>query len=242
MIEITRWFDRHARRERRRPSLEAALLSRSLWPYVWYRLRYFGLRLAARAVVHLVTFLFMSRVFSRASFVAAVAAHALAACSTSFWWGGLETLRGRIRALHRNGQPQVIEAEVARWLWLGWRMAAGVLVLAAAWRVWRAIGTGRFGPADLYVAVIFVRLALQIVTLALHSGVFAIRRVYRPTWAIVLAELAGFAAAVALWPIAGAWGLPLGSLAGALATSALVGGYTLEAYRLLGIKARSLIG
>jgi hypothetical protein len=241
MLEITEWLDRHARRARRRPTLEAALLSRNLWPYLCYRLQYFGLRLTARLAVHVVTFLFIYRVFSRSAFVATVAAQAVAAFSANFWWGALETLRGRIRALRRDGQPHLIEFEAARWLSLAERLAAAVVALAVAWRVWRAVDERWPGPAEIYQTVIFFRLALQLVTLTLHSGVFAIRRIYRPPWAIVAVELAGFATALAFWPIAGTWGLPIASLLSALVSNALLTKYTLQTYRLLGIRPRSLL-
>src|SRR5262245_34696519 len=241
MIEITRWLDRQARRDRRRHSLEAALLSRSLRPYVMYRLRYFRLRLASLLAVHLVTILFLYQAFSGAALVSAVAAHALAALSIGFWWGALETLRGRIRTLRANAQPHLIEAQITRWLSLSGRVAAVVAGLTVVWSVERTIVARRVGPADAYQAAIFLRLALQIVTLTLHSGVFAIRRIYRPPWAIVAVELAGFAAAVVFWPIAGAWSLPLASFLAGLASNAIVVAYTLRAYRLIGIAGGSLI-
>src|SRR5262249_30650228 len=84
-------LDRQARRDRRRPCLEAALLSRSLWPYILYRLQYFALRLAARLAVHVVSFAFMYRVFSPPALVAAGAGHAAAASSPRVSLGARRT-------------------------------------------------------------------------------------------------------------------------------------------------------
>jgi hypothetical protein len=217
-------------------TLEDALLGHREVEYGTYRLRFFFLRCLSSAALHVVRLTLLRVVFSHQAFLTTLVLNALASLVVSFWWGALEVLRARVRRLWREGERHRISAEISRWLALATVPALVAVVLAAGWIAYEMLPRRSLSPSvlHLYVFVIGLRLAMDLLTLTLHSGVYAVRRVYRPLQAMVGVELAGFALVLALWPLIGRWSFPIASLASTLLSSALVVHYTARLYRLLG--------
>jgi hypothetical protein len=230
---IDRWLRRRAVRDQRLVLLEEGLLGDRLWRYSSYRLRYFGLGFGVEMAAHTVAVLLLFEALEWTNFLLVVIGTAATALVSSFWWGALEGLRARVRDLHRSGSPHRIPRAVGGWLALAIVLAAAVLAGAIAWVVGRA-ATGGFGAAEAYVAALLLRLALDLVTRAYHSGVYAIRRVYKPLPATLAPELLGLAAMLALWPLAGVWGVVAGSVVTTVAATAATLVYTRRVYHFLG--------
>lgn len=230
------WLWRQARREQRVVTLEDALLGHREVAYGSYRLRFFFLRCLSSAALHVVRLTLLRVVFSHQAFLTTLVLNAIASLVVSFWWGALEVLRARVRKLLREGERPRISAEISRWLALAAVPALFALVLPAGWIASEMLLRRSPIPSvlHLYVFAIGLRLAADLLTLTLHSGVYAVRRVYRPLPAMVGVELAGFAVVLALWPWIGRWSFPVATLASTLLSSALVVHYTARLYRLLG--------
>ena len=207
------WLRKQAARERRVVVLEEGLLGDRLWRYSAYRLRYFFLSYLNESALHAVSVLFLFRHLAWGNFRLVIVATTATAFVAAFWWGALEALRGQVRDLHRSGKPHRIERAIAGWLTLALLLSAVVLVAAVGWTVWRA-SDGSFGVADAFVASLFLRLALDLPVRSYHSGVYAIRRVYKPLAATLAPEFLGLAAILALWPLVGVWSVVAGSLLG----------------------------
>lgn len=233
MDEVTRWLRRQSEREARTPSLEESLLGNRFWRYVVYRLRYFLVRYCATAAVHAAIVLLLYRTFSHRGFSAILAVWAGASFAESFWWGALEAMRGRIRLLHRAGKPHLVPGEIARWLSLSVQLALVTVAGVAAWWVWLLVAGGGLDPARAYVTVLLFALAIQLVTRCYHSGIYALRRIYRPLRAIVAVELVSLAGILGLRPWLGPWGFPTAGLISTLTVSAVSLYYTRRSYRLL---------
>jgi hypothetical protein len=122
---------------------------------------------------------------------------------------------------------------------LSWVLAAAVLAACVSWLAWSASsGGGAFDPVRLYGVALFIRLALQFISRTFHSGAYAVRRVYRPAWAVITAELVAFTAVLLAWPALGPWALPLGALAASLAGGGLTIHFTRRLYRFMGLAPR----
>jgi hypothetical protein len=238
---LERWLTRQAARERRGVVLEEGLLGDRLWRYSVYRLRYFFLSYLNESALHAVSVLFLFRHLAWGNFRLVIVATTATAFVASFWWGALEALRGRVRDLHRSGKPHRIAGAIGGWLTLALVLAGIVLLAAVAWTAWRA-ADGTFGVADAFVLALLVRLALDLPTRAYHSGVYAIRRVYKPLAATLAPEFVGLAAILALWPVVGVWSV----VAGSALTTALVTGltllYTRRVYHFLGFVPSQTLG
>jgi hypothetical protein len=238
---LDRWLVRQAARERRGVVLEEGLLGDRLWRYSAYRLRYFVLSYLNESALHAVSVLFLFRHLAWGNFRLVIVATTATAFLASFWWGALEALRGRVRDLHRSGKPHRIAGLIGGWLTLAVGLAGVVLIAAVAWTVWRAAG-GTFGVADAFVAALLVRLALDLPTRCYHSGIYAIRRVYKPLAATLAPEFLGLAAILALWPVVGVWSVVAGSVLTAALVTWLTLLYTRRVYHFLGFAPSKALG
>jgi hypothetical protein len=234
MSELDRWLRRQAEREGRIVLLEEGLLGDRLWRYSWYRLRWFFLRYLFESITHAVTVLFLFRGLEWDNFLLVVVAAAATSLAVSFWWGALEGLRAQVRDLHRSGRPHRIAGTIGAWLALSLALSAVVVAAAAGWLVWQAL-TGGIGAADAFVAALLVRLAVELPIRTYHSGVYALRRVYKPLAASLAPELAGLAAVLVLWPLAGVWGLVVAALLNTGLLAALNLEYVGRVYHFLGL-------
>jgi hypothetical protein len=231
--DLDRWLRRQAAREQRVVLLEEGLLGNRLWRYSWYRLRYFFVRYAFESATHAVTVIFLFRGVAWGNFLLIVVATSLTGLASSFWWGALEALRSRVRDLHRSGKPHLIPRVIGGWLAFACVLSALVLAIAIGFVAWRA-SDGRLEAADAFVAVLLVRLALDLPVRCYHSGVYALRRVYKPLAASLAPEILALIAIAALWPLAGVWGLVAATLLSTTATTALTLTYTRRVYHFLG--------
>jgi hypothetical protein len=230
---LERWLRRQAGREERIVVLEEALLGDRLWRYSWYRLRYFFVRYVMESVGHAVTVFLLFRGLAWDNFLLVVVATTTSSLVSSFWWGALEALRARVRDLHRSGSPHRIPRVIGGWLAFSLVLSAGVAVVGVAWTVWRA-SDGSFGAADAVVAALALRLALDLPTRCYHSGVYALRRVYKPISATLAPELLGLATLLALWPLVGVWAVVASTLLTTTATTGLTLHFVRRVYHFLG--------
>ena len=238
MKDLTAWFSRQAARARRVVYLEDALLGGRFAGYAWHRLRFFLARYVLSLILHTVQVILLYKFFPLRQFQSLLIVQAVAALVSGFWWGSLEAMRARVRTLQRERQSHHLPQEIAGWLNLSLRLAA-VVILGLALRFLAPMALGHkgwsFGPADLYLAAILLRLALDLVARTYHSGVYALRRVFRPLPSILATELLGFGAVLAFWPWLRTWSLPLAFLVSTLAGQALLYRFTSRAYSQLGL-------
>src|SRR5581483_1434468 len=172
---------------------------------------------------------FLAEIFSARPFVASLALQNATLVIDALWWGALEGLRRRIRAIGVRADAQVLTTRymtVAFWAGL---LGCGVPVARAAWR-WH----GGVAPTmlDAYALVCLLRLALDMVLRAFYSGVYAYGRVHRPAWAAPIAPTILIGLAIALWPWLGGWSFVAALLASVLGSRALLAWFSLRAYRL----------
>jgi hypothetical protein len=238
--ELRRWLHKQAAREQRIVLLEEALLGDRLWRYSWYRLRYFFVSYLVSSASHAVTVLLLFKALQWENFLLVVVVHAGTALVGSFWWGALEAMRAQVRELHRSGKPHRIAERIAGWLVLAGLLSAAVLAIGSGWIVWQAVAQGSLGAADAYVATLFLRLGLELATRAYHSGVYALRRVYKPLPATVAPELATLAVTLALWPVVEGWAVPIASVVATALVTGLSIHYTRRVYRFLGLAPLAL--
>jgi hypothetical protein len=235
MTAIDAWLRRQVEREGRLIALEDALLANRAGAYALYRLRYFSLRCLSSAVLHGIRLTLLQYIFSHKTFLTTLLLNAFASLLTSFWWGALEVLRGRVRRFAHDAERQRVPWEISQWLAIAAVLALVSLVLPAGWIAWQLLHHGRaFNVLHLYVFAICFRLAADFITLTFHSGIYAIRRVYRPLPAMIVVELVSMLVVLALWPWLGRWSFPIAVLLGTTVSAGLVMHYTARLYRFLG--------
>jgi hypothetical protein len=232
---LARWLDEQRTRAGGARRLEDALLGDRYAAYFAYRLRFFVLRTIVAGAVHALRVLLLFGAFSRDQFLLVILAGAVAAVLSDAWWGALERMRGRIRVLQRGGSIHLVPREIASWLRLSVRLTAaglGLTGIAAAWAV--LLSPEGLDPADAMVVAMMGGASLELTVRAYHSGVFALRRIYRPLPSLLLTDVAGLGVLLVLWPLIGQWAFAVAEVASLAIVIGISLRYTARTYRVMG--------
>jgi len=236
MPALDRWFTEEKAREQRAVYLEDALLSGRFAAYARYRLRYFLGRCAVDAILHLLEFVFLAFIFQQHKLVSALSVRVASHFLSAWWWGALESLRGQVRELHRDGKTHLLAKILSGWLSFALLCSGGSLALTVGWVVLDSMRVSRsFDVFHCYVLAVGFRFSLGLFCQTFHSAIYAIRRIYRPFLAIVGVDLFGFLATVLAWPVLGTWSFPLILILTGLLANILTLIYVHAAYRFLGL-------
>jgi hypothetical protein len=224
---LSAWL--RARGDDRVAALEEALLGGRFWRFALRRLWVFLFARGWATALHVVELTFLAEIFSARPFVASLALQNATLVIDAFWWGALEGLRRRVRAIGVRADAQVLTTRYMTFAFWAGLLGCGVPVARAAWR-WHS----GMPPTmlDAYALVCLLRLALEMVLRAFYSGVYAYGRVHRPAWAAPIAPTLLVGLTVALWPWLGGWSFVVALLVSVLGSRALLGWFSLRAYRL----------
>src|SRR4030095_6376377 len=181
MNDIDRWFEKAARKENRSVSLYASLLTGRIFAYFVYRMRYALLLDGARYVIHVAEFLIILTSLGGMAAFTVMILRVGSLIVSGAWWGLLEVMRERLRALAQAGDRDAIEREIGSWLTLSAVVATVVTVGGTAALV-LLLPSDHDPIGSFYAFLILIELALRMPVRVLHSGMFATRRIYRPLW------------------------------------------------------------
>ncbi|HWA76675.1 MAG TPA: hypothetical protein VG937_30290 [Polyangiaceae bacterium] len=231
MERIEALLRRAARNAARRVSLDEALLSDRALAYVWYRNRFLLLRIPLGVVLHVAEVLAFSDAFELGIIGPMLAIRSLPAVAGALWWGALEELRASVRACAARGDWGRAERFVRSYLGLAVDVAIAGVALAIAFIQWGPSEFEGFDIFDAYALACALRFGLEALTRTYHAGIFAVRRVYRPLWSLVLPDVAELLLALSLWSVLGPWGFSLSLLFGGVLGAGLQTHYVAKAYR-----------
>lgn len=234
---LQRWFDRQTARQDRMVLLEQAVIGNRWWAYAWYRLRFFLANYVVEAASHAVVAVSVLTTLGWDNVVLVVVGHSAATLVSHLWWGALESLRTRVRELHRAAKPHRIAPVIARWLTLSLLLGAVVLGIGLAWTGWHLVAA-TLGVAEAFLASQLLRIALDLPARAYHSGIYGMRRVYKPLGATLAPNLAGLAAVLTLAPAVGTWAVVIAAVITTVMATAFTVIYTGRMYRFLGMAPR----
>ena len=188
-------------RAQERPSLDVALLTDRGGRYVASRVSMIGLRAPLRVAVHAAELTFLGRVFPLEFLLPLFALRALPGLLSGLHWGALEALRARVRLEVGRGRRDLAVLATEGYLLLAAALSAcllgAVLVLTVTDPDPLA---GPFGLYGLFAIVSALAVAIDLWTRTLHAGVFALGRVYRPTWTLFAPDLLELVVIIGAWP------------------------------------------
>ena len=241
MKKLNQWIEKQRNREKRTIFLEDALLSNRFSSYTIYRMRFFMVRHLLEAILHGIEFTFLTSIFSIDLLISLLVLKLVHNVITSFWWGALEDMRNEIRYLSREGRPHLIPEEISRWLSNAILLAPIPLIICVVWIIHdlnNDIHT--FGVLHLYIFSIALRLSLNFIVRTYHSGVYAIKRVYRPLLSIFAVQFISFFGVLGLWPWLKEWSFPIMMVITPFVTSWLTIYYTSRIYRFFNFSSLKL--
>jgi hypothetical protein len=228
------WLARAARQEKFRVSLQDVLVFGRFESYLWYRLRFFALSNGIQTILHVLELLLFFLFASQQAFIAAVYVRICSVVTSGAWWGGLEVLREGVRDRVKCGRFKAIESWVRRWLWGSFVFGGTVAAIAAVY-VWIQFQRSDIDATDGYIGACLLSLALDLMVRPFHSGAYAVRRVYRPVWSILLPEVLQTLVLLGLWPILSLWSIPVAHIVRSVTSSAATVWFTWIVYRSLEI-------
>lgn len=233
MKNIARWLTAQSARINDLPRLEDALLGMSGRRYAVYRLRYVFVRSLLRTALRLLEVALFASAVPFELLSTLLVTRSCMMVTEGLWWGALEPLRNDVGRFGSAGQTARASAAIRQWLLLA--VALGVAGLVAA-SLWVALGPSpyrSFSVVDVYVLGSAARWAIDLWATAYHSGVYGMRRVYRPLWSLALTDVADVAIlGIAFWWL-GAWGLGLSLVLVGVLRGALTWSFTRRVYRSL---------
>ncbi len=138
MNDIDRWFERAARREDRAVSLYSSLLTGRIVGYFAYRMRYALMLDGTRYAIHVAEFLIILTSLGGLAAFTVMMLRVSSLIVSGAWWGLLEVMRERLRALAQSGDTDAIEREIGRWLVLS-AIAGTVVIIGRRRRAGRAV-------------------------------------------------------------------------------------------------------
>ena len=231
MKPIELWLARRRKQLQQIPTLDAALLGEGSSRYAWYRLRYVLLRAVLRTLFRLAEVAVFASVFSIGLLGHLLVFRSLTLLTAALWWGALETLRTQVRELGDGGRWPEASRRIEQWLAASTMLALASLGGTLAWILWAPSPFEAFSVVDVYVLGCGIRLAADVIARTYHSGIYALRRVYRPIWTLLAVDVADIAVLGLLWVWLGPWALGLSLALVGLLRASLATVFTRRAYR-----------
>ncbi|MBN2194470.1 MAG: hypothetical protein JW751_16755 [Polyangiaceae bacterium] len=241
MKTLRAWLARERRRLERTPRLADALVTdRGLW-YAAYRLRYGVVRVALRTALHVVELALLSLVFPLSWLAPVFIVRTASSLFAVLWWGGLEALREQVRRLARERRGDAVGGVIDDWLVLSVIVAAALQLVAVGWAAFGPDPVGGFSIFDAYAIAAGIRVGLETIARTYHSGIFALRRIYRPLWTLLLIDVFDLLGPLLLWRAVGTWSFATSILAVGLLRVGILLHYTRRGYRGARLADRQLL-
>jgi hypothetical protein len=202
MNSLSQWKARKQKSRNSFSSLYDMLLGNKIFSYIYYRLRYFALKTGVGYLFHLITFYLLLSHLNTAVFNSFIIISIISLLATGFWWGVLEWLRSNIRYHNRIYKQKRVLTEIQLWLVFSFVLSTASIILALYFS-YRALVNPIAGNLFLtiYLVCVLVNLGLEFPVRAYHSGMYALKRIYRPMWSIVGVDIAVSLLLLALFPL-----------------------------------------
>lgn len=229
MKKLNQWFHRQRKRSEAIVTLEETLLGGSFLRYAWFRLRYFIFRTIVEVILRFIELKVLLSLLPTSVAYILIGIRILLVCGSGFWWGALEVFREKIRQLHRASKLFKIPDVISSWLSFSLLMSFAGLIILFCVTIYKLIANG-VELVTVYGLICFFRFIVEIPLTTFHSGIYAIRRIYRPLYWIIIVELISSLGALALFPLIGVWSLPVTFLISSLVNFLVRFYYTKKAY------------
>jgi hypothetical protein len=231
MSRFHRWLARRQRVSSQRRNLSDALIGDGAAGYAGYRLKYLSVRMVLRVALHVAEMFLFARYFEEDFLAGVILIRTAIFLATSLWWGGLEQLREEVRDQTAAHMPHLARRAIEKWLALSVAFSslasvAGIGIILATPN--RELGLSIYNA---YAIACFIRLFLDLVSRTYHSGMYAISRVYRPLWSVLIGDVLDVALVLAMWPWLGVWCFSISFLLVGILRFVILVHFTGRAYR-----------
>jgi|GEM_PF-3125991 hypothetical protein len=222
-------------------SLGNALFGETMWPYIYYRTRFFFINSFVKIILHVTELYFIFIFFAPSLFHRLIIFRTISYILYGIWWGALEVLREYGRQMKRMRKVDELQLEVKYWLWLTLilLLLIDIAAILLFWPNWMSSKYSFSGAFHFYLIAILVQINLTMIVAVYHSGIYGLSRVYRPLFSLVGPGVLSFCIMVGGWFVIGIYALPLAFIIGSFLGVFLSLYYTLRMFTMLGIKTKA---
>lgn len=234
MSSFTHWIEKQLQRKDKFASFNDLMFDENHIKYPLYRLSLFNFQVLFLYLVHAITFYVMAKSFSTRTFVFVIWVSSWKLILGAFWWGGLELLRSRVRQLYRVKNTDELKEAIGYWL-----IAASVFsipfILTGVYFTWETITLYDkhdpfFGSA--YLAISCFSVALYLFSSTYHAGIYAVTRIIRPQFSIILSHVLSLAVLLLCWKVWHYYAILASTATYGIASTCLTLYYSSYMYRL----------
>lgn len=234
---LNHWFKQQERRNRRFVSLYDCLLLNRKKAYVFFRLNFFGLQTAFRYFIHLAIFFVLYTKLHDRHLNTLVIFWSVVSLASAAWWGILEILRTKVRYAHQAGKTEDIDMIIGNWLLFSAIIAAGFLTFAASFlllnKIFIASPYHTSFDISLYIAIICIINAGEIMVQTFRAGVYAVTRIIRPAFSLIIGPLIATIILLSLWSFIHFYALLVALIIERLINLLLIFTYTKRMYHIV---------
>ena len=207
MNKLESWLSLQKKKSDRIISLEETLLGGNFLNYAYYRLRFFSFRVFVHLALRLLEVKIFLLLLPASTVYAFLIGRILLVSVNAFWWGLLEGLREKVRQLAHAKKLFKIPALISQWMGSSFALSVIGLICLVTFNLFQFKTFLKL--ETVYLSFCFIRLMLEIPLATFHSGIYAIRRIYRPLYWIIIVELISSLGVFALYPFLGVWAFPI---------------------------------
>lgn len=233
MKAVESWLLKHKEKQSHFISLYDMMFEGKSASYLIFRLRLFNLQTLFRFLTHAVFFYLLFRHITVRHLSSIIFFIALKAFIIGAFWGGLETLRTEVRYLYKAKEDLKINSLIGNWIWFSALFSLGALT-ASFWFLYKGYGAIESGQKYVYLfnSVIFFSLSFVLPIRTYHSGIYAISRVIRPGYSMILGDIIGLLVLMLLWKRLHELAIPIAFLVTSTTSNLLTLKYTKFMYSL----------
>jgi hypothetical protein len=240
MNAIDKWLLKQADRENKIPSLIDALLSNRVSPYVIYRLKFLSTRIFVELLITIIEFTFFFSLLKREHVQVLLMAKIATVLFSAFLWGALELPRTRLRSLMDSGRRILVQIEIRNWLFLASIISAILLSISLIYLIISSTQGDGLNYVEFYMFASLLKISLDVFVRTFHSCIYAMSRIFRPLFIIVLFQLTLFSCSLVLWYFIGPWALPMTQFLVSFLLSGIMIYYTNLQYKRLKLPSEKI--
>jgi hypothetical protein len=213
MNTLDRWLSSRQKQNKNFVPFYQALLSTNIFPYAWYKTRYFFYSQAISVVVNIIEFYLLTVLLGFQKFAVIVLLKAALLLISNTWWGALDVLRSRVRSFDHLKQRVRVQNEMNCWMVFGG--IVGMLLILSSIYCIGSIFT-HLTPKQMllrtFIAVLILESSLNIIQQTYQAGVSTLQTLHRPFYSYWIPQVVYLSLLATSWPLFKSYALPVSYL------------------------------
>lgn len=220
-----REFERIVERARAAPHVTDALTETRSHSYFWSRTRLALPRALQRALLGTLELYLLAQILPWDLLPPFFFLRGVTWLASGMHWGWLEGLRSSIRENHRARRFGEMKRVTASWLLGSAGLGVTAFAAATAWIVWMPFAAG-FSVFDAFALACAFRFSIEALARTYHASLYAVRRIHRPLWSLLLPDAIEPLGLIVTFPSLGLWSFVLWTAVAAIARAAAQAHFT----------------